>query len=83
MPGREFSWHRPPACESTTQTRGLCHSYHLPALTERRYNTFHRPFRLRVACSRASGVALNPFPYVKVIDAIRAGDLPGAWPGLC
>jgi len=27
--------------------------------------------------------ALNPFPCVKVIDAINAGGLPGFWPGLC
>jgi hypothetical protein len=49
---------------------------HFPALTERRYNTFHCPFRL---CA----FALNPSPCAKVIDAIHAGDLPGAWPGLC
>jgi len=37
MPRRDFLWHRLPACVPKTQTRGLCHICHLPALTERRY----------------------------------------------
>jgi len=53
-----------------------------PANIRRRSAAF-ATLRLGVACSRASGVALNPSPCVKVIDAIRAGDLPGAWPELC